>query len=695
MGEYSQALRDAQFASPLGEDVLLLVRFTGEEAVSRQFRFHLELQSETRDIDPADILRKPAGLQWVLADGSMRFLHGYVSRFSQGASHDELTTYWAELVPWTWFLSLRRDCRIFQNLAVPDIVAQVFQDAGFADFDVQCGDRPVREFCVQYQESDLNFVQRLLEDEGIFYFFVHAEDTHTLVLADSNSHAPDCPPPTTLVALADSDHQDDVVTSFHLRNSVRIGTVSYRDYDPLQPNFTLDGIAPGEKGEEIYEYRAGRYTTREDGERIARYRLEAEEALREQARGRSGCRNLIAGHTFTLAEHTNERANQEYLVTSVRHLYRNTDYGSGGAAASSDYTSEFTCLPLAVPFRPRPRTPRPLVHGSQTAIVTGPAGEEIHTDEHGRVKLHFHWDRLGSRDENSSCWIRVSHPWAGSGWGSLAIPRIGHEVVVDFLNGDPDQPIITGAVYNAQNAPPFGMPGAATVSGIRSNSTPGGGGYNGIEMNDTKGEEKFTVHAQYDMSTTIQHDETHTVVGGNREMSVQAGTNTETIKGNASLTVQAGKRSVDVTGGDYSAVSSAAVVLHGKGAGVKVTGDAAGVMVKGTGGPGVDINGTPNVAVTAAASATTRAPVVSIEGTACYDVKSPLVTIHADATGVIRSPVVDIGDGVINLHGSAIVLSAGGSVITIDGSGITIAGPKINSVAAGQNVVMGAVVQIN
>jgi type VI secretion system secreted protein VgrG len=694
MPEYSQALRQAQIATPLGEDVLLLVRFSGEEAVSRLFRFNLELQSEQRDIDPLEVLRKPAGVQWLLGDGSVRYLHGHISRFSQGASDVNITTYWAELVPWTWLLSLRRDCRIFQKLSVPDIVTKVFQDAGFEDFDVQCGSRPPREFCVQYLESDWNFVQRLLEEEGIFYFFVHEEDKHTLVLADSNSHVPDCPPPTTVPMLSEADRQEDVVHSFQWENSVRIGAVTFRDYDHLQPSFTLDGHAPGEDGAEVYEYWPGRYTTREEGERIAKYRLEAEEALREQAKGRSTCRHLMAGHKFTLEQHTNARANQEYLITSVRHIWSSGDFRSGSDTASVEYSNEFTCLPMSVPFRPRRMTPKPLVQGSQTAVVVGPAGEEIYTDEHGRVKLHFHWDRLGKRDENSSCWIRVSHPWAGQGWGAVSIPRIGQEVIVDFLDGDPDQPIVTGRVYNAQNPPPFDMPGGSMISGIKSNSTPGGGGYNGIEMNDKKGEEKFNVHAQYDMNTTVENDETHTVVSGNREMTVQSGTNTETIKGDASLTVQAGARSVDVTGGDYSAVSSDAVKLHGKGAGVQVTGDAAGVTVTGTGGTGVGIDGTPNVAVTAAATASTKAPVVTIEGTANYSVKSPLVTINADSTGIFKSPIVDIGDGVVTIHGSAIVLSAGGGTIEVGAAGVTINGGSVN-IAGGTVNVMGGLVKIN
>jgi type VI secretion system secreted protein VgrG len=693
MGAFTQDLRLARLVGPLGPDELLLVRFSGEEALSQLFHFHLELQSETRNVDPASVLRKPGTLQVTLEDGSERHINGLFSRFSLGTSDVKLTTYWAELVPWTYFLSLRRDCRIFQEKSAIDIVSEVFDKAGFTDFKFQCGDRPPRQYCVQYRESDLNFVQRLLEEEGIFYFFEHAADKHTLVMADKNTHIPDCPPPTSVPMLADADAQEDVVTEFALERSVRIGAVAYRDYDHLQPSFTLDGEAPGQDGEEVYEYWPGRYTTREEGERLAKYKLEAEEARREQARGRSTCRNLIAGHKFTLVEHINQRANDEYVLTSVQHDCSAGDYRSTDSA-SFDYSNKFTCIPMSIPFRPRQMTAKPVIVGSQTALVVGPAGEEIYTDEHGRVKLHFHWDRLGNRDENSSCWIRVSHPWAGQGWGAVSIPRIGQEVIVDFLEGDPDQPIVTGRVYNAQNAPPFGMPDGGMISGIKSNSTPGGGGYNGIEMNDTKGKEGFSVHAQYNMDTVVENDQSVTVNSGNRTMTIKAGTLTDTVKGDAALTIQAGSRTVSVTGGDYSATASAAVVLHGKGQGVSITGDAKGVGITGNGegvaiignGKGVGIEGnSEGVAIIGNGKG------VGIEGNGegvgivgngkGVGIKGdPDFFAEGTATAGIKAPIVDIGDKEINIVGTKITIAAGASTIVLDAGGISIQGPlvKIN-----------------
>ena len=560
MGQFTQAERLARFDSPLGEDVLLLVRFSGEEAVSRQFQFNLELQSETRDIDPAEIVGKPVALSWQLRDGSVRHLNGFVSRFAQGASDAMLTTYRAELVPWTYFLSLRRDNRIFQDMSVPDIVAEVFQGAGFSDFEVRSGSRPVREFCVQYGESDLNFVQRLMEEEGIFYFFTHEQDKHKLIMADSPSHVTDCPPPTTIPVMAVSAPQEDVVTDFNWENSLCIGAVTFRDYDSLQPNFTLEGTVPGQEGEEVYEYWPGRYTSRGEGERLARYRLEAEEALRERAVGRSECRNLIAGHKFTLSDHTNGRANQEYMLTAVRHTCNNGEFRSDAGGEAFDYSNTFTCIPSSVPFRPRRTTRKPLIRGSQTAVVVGPAGEEIWPDEHGRVLVQFHWDRLGNHDEKSSCWVRVSHPWAGQGFGAVFNPRIGQEVIVDFLQGDPDQPIIIGRVYNAQQMPPYELPANKTQSGIKSRSTPNGSAanFNEIRFEDLKGSEQFFMHAERTMTIVVKGSESHSVggsqsvsVGGNHNTKIKKDANVEVTEGGYNIAVKQKQMFIDVPNAQF------------------------------------------------------------------------------------------------------------------------------------------------
>jgi type VI secretion system secreted protein VgrG len=328
-------------------------------------------------------------------------------------------------------------------------------------------------------------------------------------------------------------------------------------------------------------------------------------------------------------------------------------------------------------------------------MVVGPAGEDIYTDKYGRVKVLFHWDREGEKkkDENCSCWVRVSHPWAGKGWGSVATPRIGQEVIVDFLEGDPDQPIITGRVYNAETPPPFGFPAGAVLSGIKS-QTHKGAGYNEMSMDDTAGKEKFTIHAQYDMNSTVLHDQTITVVNGNRTMTIQSGTLTDTVKGDASLTVQAGSRTVSVTGGDYSATASAAILLHGQGAGVEITGDAKGVGITGNAegvvivgnGKGVGIEGNgegvgilgngQGVGIEGngeGVQITGNGAGVAIKGT-------PDFFAEGASNAAIKSPVVDIGDKEINIIGTKITIAAGASSIVLDAGGVTIQGPlvKIN-----------------
>ena len=669
MPEFTQAGRPFRIDTQLGEDELLLRRFSGEEAISRPFRFHLELLSQDPAIAPADILRKPVLITLELRDGSVRHFHGLINRFSLGQRDEELTAYSAEMVPWLWFLSLRRDCRIFQGLSVPDIVAQVFDGNGFSDFDVRCGSRPERDFCVQYRESDLHFVQRLMEEEGIFYYFEHTEEKHTLVLADSNSAFDPCPTSDKVRLTDDPGTDEEVVRTFEWEHAARIGSVTYRDYDFLQPTFTLEGAAPGEQGEEVYDYSPGRYTTREDGERLTKYRLEAEEVLREMARGRGNCRGFGSGMKFTLRDHHNDAANQAYILTAVQHFYSGGDFRSTAGAVDADYSNQFMCLPASLPYRSRRSVPKPVITGSQTAVVTGPAGEEIYTDEHGRVKLHFHWDRLGTMDENSSCWIRVSHPWAGQGWGAVSIPRIGQEVIVDFLEGDPDQPIVVGRVYNAQQTPPYPLPDSGMVSGIKSNSTPGGGGYNEMSMNDTKGKEKVTIHAQFNMDTTVENDQTLVVhnnrtqtvdvdevisIGGNQSISV-TGNQTIEVSGQQDETVS-GSRSDTVSGDETRDVGGGQTVTIGADRSVEVGGNdsiTAGANMEHAAGANLDLAAGANLTASAGANGT-------VEAGANMDVTA---------------------GAMMNLTaGAKISLSAGGSSIEIGPDGIKITAGAIVSI---------------
>jgi type VI secretion system secreted protein VgrG len=643
----TQATRHIAIDTPLGEDVLLLRSFSGHEEISRLFELDLDLLSEDYEINFDDIIGQNVTIRMELPDGGTRFWNGYINRFVQGVSTSpQFARYRATMVPWLWFLTRTSDCRIFQEKPVPDIIKQIFKDLGFSDIeDRLSGGYRTWNYCVQYRETDFNFVSRLMEHEGIYYYFLHEQGKCTIVLCDSLSkHDPygdydeiDFTPDTKSSALQER------ISEWTVEKRIRSGKFAHIDYNFEKPSTSLmsdeEDKKPHIRGEyEIFDY-PGEYSEKEDGDRYAKVRMEELAQSHEVCSGRSESRGICSGYVFTLAKHTRRDQNREYLVVSTDYQAAAEDYETSGGLDEMCACS-FTAIPSSIQFRPERTSPKPIIQGTQTAVVTGPSGEEIYTDEHGRVKIQFHWDREGKYDENSSCWIRVSQIHAGKSFGGIDIPRIGEEVVVGFMEGDPDRPIITGRVYNAELMPPFGLPGKKVVSGMKSNSTPGGGGYNEITLDDTKGKEGLTIHAQYDMNTTVEHDQTITIKSGNRTLGVNTGTNTETIKGNASLTIQAGSRTVSVTGGNYSATASDAIVLHGKGKGVGITGNGKGVSVMGT--PDVFVEGKSNV--------------------------------------TLKSPVIDIGDKEINIGGTKVVISVGGNSITLDPAGVTIKGAlvKIN-----------------
>ncbi len=515
--EFSQADRVFQAETPLGgKDELLLTGFSGEEGVSQPFRFILDLISQSPAIDPSALLREPVSLTVRLADGSDRIIHGMVVRFIQGGRTQEITTYQAEIVPWIWYLSLSTDCRIFQNKNVLEIIEAVFGEYGFADYDIRCtATYQPREYCVQYRQTDLDFVSRLMEEEGIFYFFEHSASGHKLILGDDSSPIQPCAQAEARLSGTPSGWFDeDVILELKKENAVHTTSVTLTDYDPLQPALNLQSSAVQSGDDELYDF-PGKYTTTKEGERYSSLLLEELATFQEVVQGNGDCRAFESGKKFSLIEHYRSDANKEYLLVQVKHHGRGGGYRSG--AEEAEYSNQFLCIPAGVPFRPPRKTLKPLVSGSQTAVVVGPAGEEIYTDKHGRVKVQFHWDREGKKDENSSCWVRVSQPWAGKNWGAVTIPRIGQEVIVDFLEGDPDRPIVTGRVYNAKQVPPYSLPGDKTQTGIKSRSSKGGDGstFNEIRMEDKKGEELLYLHAEKDKSVVVENDNTESI--GNDE----------------------------------------------------------------------------------------------------------------------------------------------------------------------------------
>jgi type VI secretion system secreted protein VgrG len=549
---YTQDNRVIAIDTSLGRDVLLLQGFTGHEGISQLFSFDLDLLSENSSIAFNDIVGQKVTLTITLADGGSRYINGFVSRFAQSGGDERFTYYRAEVVPWLWFLTRTTDCRIFQRMTVPDIIAKIFRDLGFSDFKLMLqGSFEPRDYCVQYRETDFNFVSRLMEEYGILYFFEHNEDTHTLVLANSPSAHKPCPeqPEARCNFAPGALLDEDAVTAWQMEQELRPGKYALTDYNFETPSTSLavnvaTTVNGGSNGKyEIYDF-PGEYLKKAQGEQLVKIRMEEEEAPHTVVSGASTCRAFTPGYRFELTGHYSQQMERSYVLTEVQHVASvGESYSEAGADVGESYSNHFTCIPDDVPFRPARVTPKPTVQGPQTAIVVGRSGEEIYTDKYGRVKVQFHWDREGKRDENSSCWVRVSHPWAGKGWGAVAIPRIGQEVIVDFLEGDPDQPIITGRVYNAEQMPPYGLPAGGVVSGLKSNSTKGGGGYNEFIMDDTKGNELIRVHGQYDMDSTIEHDLREHVLHDrsrdvtNNETFTIGNDQTETIGGNQTLSV--------------------------------------------------------------------------------------------------------------------------------------------------------------
>lgn len=548
---YTQAGRPLKIDTPLGTDVLLLERISGEEGISSSYEFELEMISLNASIDPTAIVRKPAVVTILAQGGAPRYIHGMIRRFTQLGRLDGISGYRATLVPWTWMLTLWSDCKIFQQKSVPDIVEAVFQKRGFTGYRLSLmGTYSPRDYCVQYRETDFNFVSRLLEEEGIYYYFEHAQSAHTMVLVDKPPSLSFCPTQAAagMAAKGSMSLEADVVTDIKFEYRAATDVVTMRDYNFETPSQTLEANSTGTYTEEVYDY-PGRYLTQDDGETYANVRLEEQETPYLYVTGESNCRAFVSGYKITLQNHFRRDLNQDYLLVRVSHDMRTSSYRAG-EQGRYDYGNRFEMIPFSTPFRPPRTAARGHVRGTQTAIVVGPSGEEIYTDQYGRVKVQFYWDRVGGFDENSSCWIRVSQELAGKNWGSIHLPRIGQEVIVDFLEGDPDRPIVTGRVYNATQMPPYTLPDNMTQSGIITRSTKGGGAanYNQIRFEDLKGSEVLLVHAEKDLTTEVENDETRTVghsrsttITQDETLVIQKGNRTETLQqGNDTLTLNVG-----------------------------------------------------------------------------------------------------------------------------------------------------------
>ncbi|GAA0293617.1 type VI secretion system Vgr family protein [Rhodovulum strictum] len=514
---------DRHFAvtTPLDQDFLRFAYLEGHDEISAPFLYRVGLISPDLELDPADLLGRPFAVRVGGQGEEPRWFHGLAAAFRMDRMQDGFALYEVVLRPWLWFLGNRSDNRIFQNMSVVEIVEQVFAAYPAASFEKRLqGSYAPREYCVQYGESDLDFVQRLLEDEGIFHFFEHEEGGHRLILTDANASLKAAGgldelafEPDAFVTFRDGDY----ITRWQPCTSVVTGKFVQTDYDFEKPSADLATRADDPRGHalddgERYHYPGG-YVQVSAGDGRSRIRLEEVQAPARRAEAVTTAPALLSGAKFRLTGFPREAENDAYMILRADYTLREEQYRSGQRTERQPqgYEARLVLAPMALPFRPERRSRWPVMKGPQTATVVGPAGAEIFTDRYSRVKVQFHWDRLGGRDENSSCFVRVSSAWAGAGWGLIQIPRIGQEVIVDFLEGDPDRPLITGRVYNAEQMPPYGLPGNETQSGWKSMSSPGGGGWNELRFEDRKGAEEVYFQAEKDHTELVKNDETRTI----------------------------------------------------------------------------------------------------------------------------------------------------------------------------------------
>jgi type VI secretion system secreted protein VgrG len=666
MTAYLQTGRTLSVSTALGDDVLLLSSFTGREEMSRLFQYDLELLSTDDAVNPEAVVGKPITFGVMPSEGDPRYFNGIVSRFSAGQRGNRgLRSYRAEVVPWLWFLTQNADCRIFQHQTAPDIVKKIFDELGFTDYQFNLrGDYAQRDYCVQYRESSFKFVSRLLEEEGIAYHFRHENGTHTLVLSDHQAEYKSCEETNVRFGAAGSA-EEALISGWEHRYEFRPAKYTQNDYNFETPSLGLmnstDTVMklPGANKLEVYDY-PGRFAKRGQGAALTKLRMEEHEMKHDVVQGAGNCRTFSSGCKFVLAEHEcPAEAGKGYLITSIQHSAQDHSY-QNDEEEGVEYNNTFTCIPEGVTFRPERATGRPRVDGTQTAVVVGPKGEEIYTDKNGRIKVQFHWDREGQRDEKSSCWVRVATPWAGRGWGMVQIPRIGQEVIVDFLEGDPDRPLVIGSVYNAEQMPPGKLPEDKMVSGMVSNSTPGGGGYNGIQFNDTKGKEQMNIHAQFDQNVTVENDQ-NTTIHNNRNATVDV--NSEELVG--------GTKKTTVNGSVLETYNSALSTV------VK-----SGVMLAST-GANIDIVAATQLMLNSGASTITLKADGTIEITG--------VNIKINGKSLIEQCAPNIGI----YGGSEVLMGVDAQAVKCDGGAVTVSGAEINASAEGTHNIKGALVKIN
>jgi len=618
MAQLTQDTRPAQLKTPLGKDVLVLASFVATEGLSELFEVNVEALSEQENINFDDAIGRACTIKQIIYDNKTRYYNGILTATRRTGSTADLFHYHLTLRPWLWLLGRKADCRIFLKKDVKQILSEVFEKAGFTD-NTDFVFRTTRDFhkipyCVQYRETDLAFCSRMMEHYGIYYFFEHADGKHTLVMANaptSHKKIPDLPTLPFIPRHAGATRTRQHVHSWVSDRKLRTGKVHFNDYDYLKPGKDLK--APKESEEkyahsrlEMYDYHH-KYDEKDKGENHAKFRLEAEQAFDHRRSIHGDAASIHPGGLVTVEHHPTKSENQEYLIVGARHMYSSQSYRSGGGGSGDTYSGSYDILPSSRPYRSLPKTPKPRIYGIQTAKVVAKnreeEKEEISTDEHGHIWVQFHWDR----EPQKSCPVRVAQTWAGKRWGAIFLPRVGMEVVVDFIEGDPDRPLVTGCVYNGDNKPPYDLPKNKTISGWKSDSSKHNGGYNEFVFDDQQNKEKIRMHAERDHEVTVKHAETRTIgetfkpgspsrsttiKHGDDQLTIESGNQTTHVKmaisteADISITLKVGASTLNITKGSISLMSpvisiTATGALTITGAPVTITGPPAVTILPG------------------------------------------------------------------------------------------------------------------
>lgn len=636
-------------STPLGDDKLSLRKAKIQEALGEPFTIEVELVSDDENISLDDILGQNVTIRLETEDDS-RFFNGIVTEFFQKENIAKNACYGAVIRPWFWLLTLSENCRIFQEKSYPEIIKKVFEDLGFSDFEDKLSSTyNKQDYVVQFNESDFNFVSRIMEQEGIYYFFAHTNGKHTLVMADDSSVMTNLGQ-VPFIELEDESRHKDVVGIKRWENyrKVRTGGVGLTNFDFTLPSKNLDAITTDPKTASLSSLQKfnfpGKYLERAKGSDYTKLLMQKENVSYDQKSAQGNNSKLYAGAQFELTDHHRDDQNTNYLITHFSCLLLADDYIATSTNKNDQlFESQFTVVPDNVVYRPQITSTKPKMTGPQTATVVGKSGEEIWTDKYGRIKVLFHWDREAKADENSSCWIRVSQSWAGKGWGTMYIPRIGQEVLVDFIHGDPDNPIVIGSVYNGNTMPPYALPANATMSGVKTRSSKGGGGFNEIRLEDKKGEEQIFVHAEKNQDIRVKNNQYETI-GNEQHISITAN-RYKTIKENEHSTIE-GDTLTSVTGDVHNTYG-------------------ANLIQKTQATENYTIGGDRNQ---------------EVGGSESLKVSSDIKLDAGSNYGIKSGKNIEIKGGMnINLEaGMTINIKAGSSFISIGPAGIDISGPMVN-----------------